>query len=207
LFTGLVETIGEVKEARRRSGSLRIAIASSLPHDDIAEGESICVDGVCLTVTQTRSDRFYADVVAETMQRSTLGRLRVAQPVHLERSLRAADRIGGHLVQGHVDGMVEVEWFRGRGDDRRLRVRLPEELARYVAPKGSIALHGVSLTVARLDGLGVEVALVPQTLARTTLGRVAPGDRLNVEVDLLARYLERLVRTIPGSYRPGSPSG
>jgi len=195
MFTGLVETIGEVREVRRRSGSLRIAVSSSLPIDDIREGESICVDGVCLTVTGKRSGRFYADVVAETLARSTLGRLRVAQPVHLERALRASDRIGGHLVQGHVDGLVEVEWLRGRGDDRRLRVALPEELVRYVAPKGSIALHGVSLTVARLEGSGVEVALVPQTLARTTLGRVAPGDRLNVEVDLLARYLERLVRT------------
>jgi len=151
------------------------------------------VDGVCLTVAGRARDRFHADVVSETLARSTLGALRAGDAVHLERALRAGDRLGGHLVQGHVDGTVEVEWLRGRGGERRLRVGLPRDLARYVALKGSIALHGVSLTVAALDAQGLEVALVPHTLERTKLGRVAPGARLNVEVDLLARYLERLL--------------
>ena len=193
MFTGLVESVGRVVERRRRSGSTRIGITSDLPLDELRDGDSVAVDGVCLTVAGRARDRFLADVVAETLARSTLGELRVGHSVHLERALRATDRMGGHLVQGHVDGTVEVEWLRGQGDDRRLRLRLPEDLARYVALKGSIALHGVSLTVAALDARGFEVALVPHTLARTNLGRVTPGARLNVEVDLLARYLERLL--------------
>lgn len=199
MFTGLVETVGKVVEVRRGRGSTRVGIASPLELDELRDGESICVDGVCLTVAARGRDRFFADVVAETLSRSTLGRVRAGGSVNLERALRPADRLGGHLVQGHVDGTVEVEWLRGRGGDRRLRVRLPGELARYVAPKGSIALHGVSLTVAALDEAGFEVALVPHTLERTTLSRVRPGDRLNVEVDLVARYLERLLgRLDPG---------
>ena len=193
MFTGLVECVGRVVDVRRKRAALRLAVASELPLDELQAGESIAVDGVCLTVAARGRERFHADVVAETLARSTLGALRAGDGVHLERALRAGDRLGGHLVQGHVDGTVEVEWLRGRGGERRLRVRLPEELAPYVALKGSIALHGVSLTVAALDAEGLEVALVPHTLERTKLGRVRPGTRLNVEVDLLARYLERLL--------------
>ena len=193
MFTGLVETVGEVLEVRRARGAARLGIASALDPRELREGESIAVDGVCLTVARIGRDRFHADVVPETLSRTTLGALRPGAAVNLERALRPADRLGGHLVQGHVDGTLEVEWLRSRGADRRLRVRLPRELARYVAQKGSIALHGVSLTVAALDPAGFEVALVPHTLARTNLGRLRPGDRLNVEVDLLARYLERLL--------------
>ena len=193
MFTGLVETVGEVLEVRRSRGATRLGLASALDLRELQVGESISVDGVCLTVARIGRDRFHADVVPETLSRTTLGALRPGAAVNLERALRPTDRLGGHLVQGHVDATVEVEWLRGRGADRRLRVRLPRELARYVAQKGSIALHGVSLTVAALDPAGLEVALVPHTLARTNLGRVRPGDRLNVEVDLLARYLERLL--------------
>jgi riboflavin synthase len=193
VFTGLVECVGRVVDVRRKRGALRLAVASELPQDELRDGESIAVDGVCLTVAARERDRFHADVVTETLARSTLGALRVGDAVHLERALRAGDRLGGHLVQGHVDATVEVEWLRGRGGERRLRVRLPAELAPYVALKGSIALQGVSLTVAALDAEGFEVALVPHTLERTKLGRVGPGTRLNVEVDLIARYLERLL--------------
>ena len=193
MFTGLVECLGRVADVRRRRGAVRLALASELPLDELRDGESVAVDGVCLTVAGRARGRFHADVVAETLARSTLGALRAGDAVHLERALRASDRLGGHLVQGHVDGTVEVEWLRGRGGERRLRVQLPRELAPYVALKGSIALHGVSLTVAALDAQGLEVALVPHTLERTKLGLAAPGSRLNVEVDLVARYLERLL--------------
>ena len=193
MFTGLVECLGRVADVRRKRGAVRLAIASELPLDELRDGESVAVDGVCLTVADRGRGAFHADVVAETLERTTLGALRAGDAVHLERALRAGDRLGGHLVQGHVDGTAEVEWLRGRGGERRLRVRLPQPLTPYVALKGSIALHGVSLTVAALDERGVEIALVPHTLECTKLGRVRPGSRLNVEVDLLARYLERLL--------------
>jgi riboflavin synthase len=147
---------------------------------------------VCLTVVERRGERFWADAVAETLSRSTLGRARPGQRVNLERALRLGARLGGHLVQGHVDATAPVVDVRRRGDDHRLRVALPPGLRRYAALKGSIALHGVSLTVAALGEDWLEVALVPETLGRTTLGDLRPGDPVNVEVDLVARYLERL---------------
>ncbi len=192
MFTGLIETTGRVAELRPGSGSSRIAIRSDLPLDEVSIGESIAVDGVCLTVTETAGDRFRAVVVAETLLRTTLGKLRTGATVNLERALRVGDRLGGHLVQGHVDGVGTVASFRGQGDDRRLRVTLAQDLLRFVAHKGSITLQGVSLTVAGLFENGFEVALIPETLSRTTLGSAKAGDRLNVEVDLVARYLERL---------------
>jgi riboflavin synthase len=161
--------------------------------EQMQDGDSVAVDGVCLTVAERRRDRFYADVVAETLARSTLGMLRSGHKVNLERSLRLGDRLGGHLVLGHVDGTVEAVALDRRGADCRMRVSLPPELARYVSLKGSVAVHGVSLTVAGLEPGSFEIALVPHTLERTTLGQVRPGDRLNVEVDLMARYLERLI--------------
>jgi riboflavin synthase len=195
LFTGLVERVGKVVGVSPRRGASRIGIASPLPVEQMQDGDSIAVDGVCLTVAERRRDRFYADVVAETLARSTLGKLRSGHKVNLERSLRLGDRLGGHLVLGHVDGTVEVVALDRRGADCRMRVSLPPELARYLSLKGSVAVHGVSLTVAGLEPGSFEIALVPHTLERTTLGQVRPGDRLNVEVDLLARYLERLIHS------------
>jgi riboflavin synthase len=193
MFTGLIETVGKVVEISPGRGSSRLAIASPLPAAELRDGDSVSVNGVCLTVASRRRDRFYADVVAETLARSTLAKLRPGGQVNLERSMQVGDRIGGHFVSGHVDGTVEVRQFRKRGGDCRLSVTLPGELARYVATKGSVALDGVSLTVAAVDATGFEVALVPHTLERTTLGGLRKGDRLNLEVDLLARYLERLL--------------
>ena len=192
MFTGLVQAVGRVAEVSPRRGSTRVGIGCPWPVDAIERGASVAVDGVCLTVVEFHSGRFYSDVVAETLSRSTLGRLRPGHRVNLERSLRWGDPLGGHLVQGHVDGIVRVLEIRRRGDDHRLRLELPEAIRRYVALKGSIALGGASLTVADLDARSFGVALIPETLAGTTLDQLRVGDTVNVEVDLVARYLERL---------------
>jgi riboflavin synthase len=192
VFTGLVQTIGQIVELQRRTGSSRMGVRSSLPPDELTAGESIAVDGACLTLVRRRGDRFYADAVAETLKVTTLERLRIGDRVNLERSLCLGDRLGGHLMQGHVDGTAAVRQVQRHGDDWRVRVDLGPDLRRYVARKGSVALQGVSLTVAAVGTDWFEVVLIPETSSRTTLGRVNPGDRLNLEVDLLARYLERL---------------
>jgi len=193
MFSGIVTAIGTVVEVEPRRGSRRIVVAGEPVYPEIEHGESIAVDGVCLTVTEPAAGRFAADVVEETLSCTTLGGLVRGAQVNLERSLALGDRLSGHLVQGHVDTTAPILEVRRSGDDVRLRVALPEEIRHYVARKGSIALDGVSLTVAALDDEALEVALVPETLARTTLGRRELGDRLNVEVDLLARYLERMI--------------
>ncbi len=192
MFTGLIDTVGTVREVVPRSGATRIAIESDLPARVIRDGESIAVDGVCLTVTRRSGRRFWVDAVAETLAVTTLAGLRAGARVNLERALRAGDRLGGHFVQGHVDGIARVTGLTRRGGDCRLRVGLTPEIAPYVARKGSIALQGVSLTVADVGDDAFGVALIPETLARTTLGTVREGDPINVEVDLVARYLERL---------------
>ena len=192
MFTGLIEDVGKIVEASPRRGSTRLGIASALPVASMKDGDSVAVDGACLTVVQRRGNRFHADVVAETLARTTLGGLRPGRRVNLERALRLGDHLGGHLVLGHVDDTAKVTALTRRGDDVRLRIELTPAIRRYVALKGSVALHGVSLTVSGLDDSSFEVALVPQTLARTTLGDVRVGEPLNVEVDLLARYLERI---------------
>jgi riboflavin synthase len=193
LFTGLIEAVGKVVEASPGRGSSRFAIASPLPISELRDGDSVSVNGVCLTVASRRRDRFFADVVAETLARSTLKKLRPGARVNLERAMQVGDRLGGHLVSGHVDGTVAVQRIQKKGNDWRMRLGLPGTLARYVASKGSVALDGVSLTVAALDTTGFEVALVPHTLEQTTLGGLRTGDELNLEVDLVARYLERLL--------------
>lgn len=192
MFTGLVECVGRVAEIDRRDGGCRLTIASSLPLESVADGDSIAVDGVCLTVAARRGDRFSADAIPETLRVTTLGALESGSRVNLERALRVGDRLGGHWVQGHVDATAAVRSIR-RGDDWRVEVELNEAIARFVAHKGSVTLAGVSLTVAAIGERSFEVALIPTTLAETTLGDLAEGDRLNVEVDLLARYLERLI--------------
>ena len=193
MFTGLIGAVGKVVEISPGRGSTRSAISSPLPMAEFQDGDSVSVAGVCLTVALRRRDRFFADVVAETLARSTLKKLRPGARVNLERSMQVGDRLGGHFFSGHVDERVAVQRIRKRGNDWRMRLGLPRLLARYVASKGSVALDGVSLTVAALDATGFEVALVPHTLERTTLGGLRTGDELNLEVDLLARYLERLL--------------
>lgn len=194
MFTGLIEGMGHVRAVAPAEGLTRLALATPFPAAEVALGESVAVDGVCLTATARTAEGIAVDAVAETLQRTTLGGLRPGDPVNLERALRLGDRLGGHLVQGHVDGTAAVLEVVRRGGDVRLAMELPEGLRPFVAFKGSIALSGVSLTVASVETRAFSVALIPETLSRTTLGRVGPGSRLNVEVDLLARYLEGLLR-------------
>jgi riboflavin synthase len=194
MFTGLVETMGRVARVTRGKGSTRLAIRSTLPAAKMKDGESVAVDGVCLTVARRRGNVLEMDAVPETLALTTLGDLRAGDAVHLERALSLSDRLGGHLMQGHVDAVARVVSLTRRGGDVRLRVDLPAPLRRYAAVKGSIALHGVSLTIARKTAAGVEIALIPETLERTKLGTVRAGGKLNVEMDLIARYLDALSR-------------
>ena len=185
MFTGLVQHTGRV--ASRAGGRLRID--ASL---DLAEGDSVAVNGVCLTAAEVGEAGFRADVMDETLRRSALGDLRAGDPVNLELPLRASDRLGGHIVQGHVDGTATVESVRDEGLARVVRVAAPPGLLRYVIEKGSVALDGVSLTVTGVDDEGFGVSLVPETLERTTLGALEPGRLVNLEVDVVAKYVEKL---------------
>jgi riboflavin synthase len=194
MFTGIVEALGDVIEVRSGSGSRRLRIGTPFGRERLAPGDSLAVDGVCLTVVANDGHVVDLDAVAETLRLTTLGELEAGSRVHLERALRVGDPLGGHLVQGHVDGTVEIVSRDAANDDYRLTLAVPGPLARYVAHKGSVTLAGVSLTVAGEAAGRFAVALIPETLRKTHLGSRRPGDRLNVEVDLLARYLERLVR-------------
>ena len=195
MFSGVVQALGTVRRlARGAGGAVLVVEARGFSVDALATGESVAVDGVCLTVTATSGATFSADVVPETLSRTTLGAARPGTRVNLERSLRLGDRVSGHLVQGHVDATARVEGVLRSGGDHRVRVELLPEIAPFVAPKGSVALNGVSLTVTSVERAAFEVALIPETLSRTNLGRSRRGTRLNVEVDLVARYLERLMQ-------------
>ena len=193
MFTGLIREIGTVESIERDDGGARISIAAELA-GDLATGDSVSVSGVCLTATGLRAGGFDADVMNQSLDLTALGDLEAGARVNLEPAMRPADRLGGHIVQGHVDATGEVLDVREDGFAKRVRVTVPDGLERYVIEHGSIALDGVSLTVAGLDGPAIEVSLIPETLERTTLGEAAPGRRINVEVDLLARYVERLLQ-------------
>ena len=192
MFTGLVREVGEVVEVERSDDGARLRIGAALAAG-LGLGDSVSVAGACLTVAERDDRRFAADVMNQTLGLTTLGKLGPGARVNLEPALRAGDALGGHLVQGHVDGLGEVASVEPDGIARRLRVTLPAELRRYVVEHGSIALDGVSLTVAGLSDAGGEVSLIPETLERTTLGGLEPGDAVNVEVDLIARHVERLM--------------
>ncbi|HXR13791.1 MAG TPA: riboflavin synthase [Solirubrobacteraceae bacterium] len=190
MFTGLVEAVGEVVAIARDEHGAVIEIAAPIA-DELNEGDSVSVSGACLTARAIEHGRFRADVVEETLRRTTLGELSGGSRVNLELPLRLSDRLGGHVVLGHVDGVGEV---RASHESGEIEVTIDEALSRYVVEKGSIALDGVSLTVAALDGATLTVALIPATRESTTLGEATVGRRLNVEVDILAKHLERLVR-------------
>lgn len=194
MFTGIIQAVGTIARLEPRGGDLRLAVhAGKLPMADVALGDSIAVSGVCLTVVEKSASGFHADVSGETLRLTTLGSLAVNEPVNLEKALTLATRLGGHLVSGHVDGLGEILVRSADSRSVRFSIRAPDALARYIAVKGSICVDGVSLTVNAVDGAVFGLNIVPHTLAETTLAEFRPGRRVNLEVDLVARYLERLL--------------
>jgi riboflavin synthase len=193
VFTGIVEELGEVVGWSDLPDAARVTVHGPLVTSDVAEGDSIAVNGVCLTVVEMVSGTFTADVMRETLHRSALGGLAVGSRVNLERAVRVQDRLGGHLVQGHVDGTAQVVDIEPGEHWTVVTVSLPAELGRYVVEKGSITVDGVSLTVSAVDHTSFQVSLIPTTLERTTLGRKAVGDAVNLEVDITAKYVEKLL--------------
>ncbi|MEO7982358.1 MAG: riboflavin synthase [Sporichthyaceae bacterium] len=203
MFTGIVEELGVVAALTDLGDSVRLSVRGPVVVTDARHGESIAVNGVCLTVVTADADGFTADVMRETLDRSCLGSLEVGDRVNLERPVRLDGRLGGHLVQGHVDGTGRIE-SRDRSEHWDVvRVSLPDGLGRYVVHKGSITVDGVSLTVAAVDESSFAVSLIPTTLELTTLGRKQVGDPVNLEVDVLAKYVERL---LPPTVRPRTPA-
>jgi riboflavin synthase len=200
MFTGLIQDVGEVRAIDSGPDGSRLQIGSRLS-DQIDPGDSVAVNGVCLTATRRAPGGFETEAMNQTLEVTALGALDVGDRVNLELAMRASDRLGGHIVQGHVDGVGEVVSLAEDGFARRLRVALPAELARYVIDKGSIALDGVSLTVATLGDGWVEVSLIPETLERTSLGGMAPGRKINVECDVVAKYVERIMGPLAGKER------
>jgi riboflavin synthase len=202
MFTGIIEGVGAIASIEPRGGDLRLRVATgTLPFDEVRLGESIAVNGVCLTVVAFDAGSFEADASTETLALTTLGRLAPGSAVNLERAMRPSDRLGGHLVSGHVDGVGAVTSIAADARAQRWRFSAPRPLLRYVAKKGSICVDGVSLTVNEVDDHGFEVALVPHTVAHTAFASTRVGDAVNLEIDLVARYVERLVafqtRTTP----------
>jgi riboflavin synthase len=197
MFTGIVEELGEVTDLADLGDSVRLTLRGPLVVDGARHGDSIAVNGVCLTVVDTADGCFTADVMRETLDRSALGALAPGSPVNLERPMRLDGRLGGHLVQGHVDGTGVVEERTPSEHWEVVRISLPADLARYVVHKGSVTVDGVSLTVASVAGDSFTVSLIPTTLELTTLGRKQPGEPVNLEVDVIAKYVERLLSAGP----------
>ncbi|HTM58499.1 MAG TPA: riboflavin synthase [Candidatus Udaeobacter sp.] len=193
MFTGLVEEIGRIERVADRGEGRTIEISATRVLDRLERGDSVAINGCCLTVIDGSSTGFTVEAVPETLRRTTLGAFEPGEPVNLERALRFDQRLGGHLMQGHVDAVGEVRAIQLEGDGRRVRFEVPEALRRFVAEKGSIAVDGVSLTVAALVPEGCEIAYIPHTLAHTLAGSYAVSRRVNLEVDLIARYLARLL--------------
>lgn len=200
MFTGLVEDIGSVESVEAGDDGARLRIATRLGAE-IATGDSVSVNGVCLTATKVDADSFETEAMNQTLGVTALGGLEAGSKVNLELAMKVSDRFGGHIVQGHADGVAEVIAVEGDGFARRLCVALGLDLVRYVVEKGSIGLNGVSLTVSALGDDWAEVSLIPETLERTNLGGVAVGDRLNVECDVVAKYVERLAAPFAGEER------
>ena len=193
MFTGLVQDLGRIDAVQETADGVHLTVRTALAAE-LAQGDSVAVNGICLTVVEHGGDAFAAQVMHETLRRSSLAQAAPGGRVNLELPLRASDRLGGHVVQGHVDGVGRVAAVREEGFARIVTVAAPADLLRYVVEKGSVAVDGVSLTVARLDDESFDVSLIPETLERTTLGAAEPGAPVNLEVDVLAKYVERLVR-------------
>jgi riboflavin synthase len=195
VFTGIVAEVGNVERIDRDGDGARLRIGAGFA-GELREGDSVSVCGACLTAAALGAGWFEADAMNQTLALTTLGDLEAGASVNLELALRAGDPLGGHLVQGHVDGVGVVRSVEADGIARRLRIEVPEELRRYVAERGSVAVDGVSLTVADVGDDDLEVSLIPETLERTTLGGAEPGDRVNLEMDVIARYAERLMTNV-----------
>jgi len=194
VFTGIVQDVGTVRARENRGGDAHMVIAfDRLKSTDFRIGDSICVQGCCLTAVELLSDAFTADVSRETLSLTTLGDLAVGSPVNLEPSLKAGDSLGGHLVSGHVDGLAEIVSITGDARSSRIKIAVPQPLARYIARKGSVAVDGVSLTVNEVEGNTFGVNIIPHTQTVTTPGRLKVGSRVNLEIDQVARYVERLL--------------
>ena len=202
MFTGLIEEVGCVRWVRATERGTQLQLSAPSIAGGLQEGESVAVNGCCLTVAGVRQEDITFDLLEETIRRTNLGNLSAGSPVNLERAVAAGARLGGHFVQGHVDCTAQLLSFEARGVDHRLEIELPETFARYAAFKGSIALNGISLTIAELLPKNLVVWIIPQTRQRTNLRFVEAGDLLNVEFDLLAKYLERL---LPGMLSPETP--
>jgi riboflavin synthase len=200
MFTGLIQDIGKVESVDAGGDGARLRIATPLGKD-IALGDSVAVNGICLTATAADPDGFETEAMNQTLAVTALGGIEAGARVNLELAMQATDRLGGHIVQGHVDGVGEVLAVEDDGFARRVRVALPPEVLRYAVDKGSITLSGVSLTVAELGPEWVEVSLIPETLERTNLGGLTPGSNLNVECDIVAKYVERLLAPFAGKER------
>lgn len=195
MFTGLIEEVGTVRSVERQTAFQRLEIASNLPLDGTAVGDSISVNGACQTVVGRAGDSFRVESVEETLRRTNLGSLDPGDAVNLERSMRADGRLGGHVVLGHVDGVGSLRRFERDGENRTLEIEMPAELRRFVAAKGSVAVDGISLTVVEVSKTAFTAAIIPHTLRNTNLSGRRAGDAVNLEIDVLARYVARLLET------------
>jgi riboflavin synthase len=204
MFTGIIEEVGRLLEMEPRSAGSRLRIAASHVTSDLNEGDSVSVNGVCLTAVAIRPGSFGADASPETLERSTLGSLAGGSPLNLERALRPQSRLGGHIVQGHVDGVGRVVSVEQLGDDNWwLRVQAPPELDRYLVFKGSVAIDGISLTIARIEDGILAVTIIPHTWSNTNLRGKRPGDTVNLETDVLAKYVEKMLASIETKPKKG----
>ncbi len=208
MFTGIIEAVGEIVAAEPKGGDLRLRIKSNgLDLGDVQLGDSIATNGVCLTVVDLPGDGYWADVSVETMDFTTVSKWQVGNKVNLEKALTPQTRLGGHMVSGHVDGVGEVVSRSPDGRSERFRLRAPAELAKYIAHKGSITIDGTSLTVNAVDGAEFELNIVPHTIEKTVIGTYKAGSRVNLEVDVIARYLERLLLGDKAADSSGEDSG
>jgi len=195
MFTGIIEELGRVREIEKRGEDARIVIEARTVTEGSSDGDSIAVNGVCLTALDVKSDSFAADVSKETLSRSTLGSLKSGSPVNLERAVTPATRLGGHIVQGHVDARGKFLGSENHGESWTFRFAYPKEIARYLVFKGSVAVEGISLTIANLTDDYFEIAVIPKTFEVTNFSQLKPGDEVNLEVDLIAKYVERMLTT------------
>jgi riboflavin synthase len=193
MFTGIIEELGRVREIEQRGEDARIVIGARTVTEGSIEGDSISVNGVCLTALDVRPDSFAADVSKETLFRSTLGKLKPGSPVNLERAVTPATRLGGHIVQGHVDARGKFLGSESHGESWTFRFAYPKEMARYLVSKGSVTVEGISLTIANLTDEYFEIAIIPKTWQVTNFSQLKPGDEVNLEVDIIAKYVERIM--------------